>query len=226
MTISLRIFFASMCLGIISFNVKADDSRSSIFSGYKIDMGISVKQLTFDVYDSGSSDTNGTLTEGMYTTYFFGLGSPYSYFREEGNSGYYIEYGFSNFDMEEQEVDLAEVNLRTRARGKYVYVTPMLFYQLGERARKTKNHHSVIVGIGAGLGYLQSEGNIVFTEEPSNPVHDFDVSGFGIAVNIVLDYRVKNWMVRIRGGGPSISEDDFDYDIFEFSLDFGYSITL
>ena len=226
MKISLRILFASMCLGIISINVEADDSRSNIFSGYKVDLGISVKQLDFDVYDSGSSDTNGTLTEGMDTTYFFGLGSPYSYFSEEGNSGYYIEYGFSNFDMDEQEVDLEEVNLRTRVRGEYLYVTPMVFYQFGERGRESENHHSLIVGIGAGLGYLQSEGNIVFTEEPTNPVHDFDVSGFGLAVNIVLDYRVKNWMVRIRGGGPSITKNDFDYDIFEFSLDFGYSITL
>jgi|GEM_PF-2025321 len=226
MTISLGIFFASMCLGIISFNVKADDSSSSIFSGYKVDFGVSVKELSFDVYDAGSADINGSLTEGMYTTYFFGFGSPYSYFRKEGNFGYYIEYGFSNFDMDFQDVDSKEVNLGTGARGRYLYVTPMVFYQFGGKGSKRENSHSVILGLGAGFGYLESSGNMVFTEQPGAPVHNFDVSGLGTTLNIVVDYRIKNWMVRIRGGGPSISENDFDYDVFEFSLDFGYSITL
>ena len=137
-----------------------------------------------------------------------------------------IEYGFSNFRMKLQEVDLDEVNLNTSARGRYLYVTPMLFYQFGGKGPKSRNNHSVILGLGAGLGYLGSSGNMVFTEKAGAPVHDFDVSGLGTTINIVVDYRIKNWMVRIRGGGPSITEGDFDYDIFEFSFDFGYSMTL
>jgi hypothetical protein len=149
----------------------ADQTTFSFLEGTTLNFGIAIKQLDFDVSDSDESDFNGTLTEGMYTTFFLSLGSPYRYFSESSNFGFYFEFGLSNFKMDSQEVGSDEVDLGTSARGNYIYITPLVFYNFGD---KNPKKHSLKLGLGVGIGYLKSEGDIVFTDDPSLPKHKFD----------------------------------------------------
>ena len=86
--------------------------------------------------------------------------------------------------------------------------------------------NSVIIGVGRGLGYLEAKGDIIFTEKNSVQKRDIDVSGFGWAVIIVVNYQIKDFLFRIRGGGPGVMISDYDYEIFEFSFDIGYTFRL
>lgn len=193
------------------------------FDGYRLDVGLSVKQLTFDVYKSEETDTLGTLSGEFVTTVFLTFGSPYKYCGES-NAGYYFQYGFSNFSMNTQEVDLEDVDLGTSAKGFFVYATPVFFYNFGDKHFVDGKGKAFKAGFGIGLGYLTAKGDIIFTNTTSE-THTFDISSdvLSMAYYVLFDFRVNNWIFRAYGGGPEITTKDFDYNLFDFSFDIGYT---
>ena len=214
-------FIVIISLGLIT-NVNADALDE--VAGYTINVGIKSKQLDFDVSEEGSLKTSGSLTEGSFVTQHLSINSPYHFFSENQRWGYYFEYGFGNFEMNVQNSGDLEVDLGTSAKGSYLYFSPVAFYNFGDSI-KLKKKDSFMFGIGAGIGYLQADGNIVLTET-TNQLVNFDVNGVDLSVFVVMEYLHDEWFFRAQGGGPSLTDAGFDYEIFDFSLVVGYSFYL
>ena len=100
-----------------------------------------------------------------------------------------------------------------------------MFYSFFGQNTSAKYDHTLITGLGVGIGYLKSTGEIIFTESTQER-HEIDVNGLGLAVSIFIDYRIGNFSTRISGGGTSYTQDNLEYDAFAFSWDFGYTFGL
>lgn len=197
-----------------------DTLVGNLLSAYRLTPGISLRSTDLDVYNKGSSDPNGTLSEDFSYWPFITLGSPYKYFGAS-NWGGLMEYSFSVFELDQQLVNDELVDLGTSVKGYYAFVTPTVFYSFSGQRPHGKYDQTVIAGLGIGLGYLNASGDIIFTETTQQRV-DIDVSGAALAVTLFLDYRFGNYVTRITGGLTSHSKGAYDYDAFGFTWGFGY----
>jgi hypothetical protein len=188
--------------------------------GFMIGVGISSKYVSFDVYRAGESTPEGTLTEGEYLTFFLLLGSPYRYFGKS-SFGYYFEMGYSAYNFDRQEIGDNLEDLRTSVNGSYFYLTPVLFYDFGNR--RSQRDFTIKLGIGYGLGYLKASGDIIFTRDNQNTSYSYNINEWGEAFSMMLDSRYKQWIFRIIASGPEITKGDFEYNIFDISIDVGYA---
>lgn len=201
-----------------------DTVVENIVSLYRVTAGISANSVDIDVYNEGSTNTNGTLSEEFSYTPYIILGSPYKYFGES-NWGGLMEYSFSTFNLSQQTVNEELVDLGTSVKGYDLFVTPTVFYSFFGQNASVKYDHTLITGLGVGIGYLKATGDIIFTES-TRERHEIDVSGPGLAVSIFIDYRIGNFSTRISGGGTTYTQDNLEYDAFAFSWDFGYTFGL
>ena len=197
-----------------------DSIVGDLLSSYRITAGISVNSIDFDVYNEGNTSPNGTLSEEFSYSPIIILGSPYKYFGES-NWGGLMEYSFSTFQLNQQLVNDELVDLGTSVKGYYVFVTPTLFYSFFERNPRDKYDQTLITGLGVGLGYLKATGDIIFTET-TQELHEIDVNRAALAISLFVDYRIGNFVTRISGGLTSYTKNNFDYDAFVFTWDFGY----
>jgi len=196
-----------------------------LMEDYAFRIGIASKALDLEVSDVNETNYSGSMSEGEYTTVAFALNSPYDFFKDS-KFGYYIEYGFSSFEMDVQVTNggAFEEDLGTSVDGLFFYLAPVLFYNFGDNVNK-KQKNSFIIGIGAGLGYLNASGDIIFTETTSE-LFDVDVDKFDLSAVILLEYQHNNWYVRYQDSGPEIRHNGFDYIIYDNSLTIGYTIRL
>ena len=197
-----------------------DTLVESLLSSYRLTPGITLKSTDFDVYNKGSTSTNGTLSEDFAYWPFVVLGSPYKYFGES-NWGGLMEYSFSGFKLNQQLVNDELVDLGTSVKGYHAFVTPTLFYSFSGQRPHGKYDQTVIAGLGVGLGYLNASGDIIFTESTQQRF-DIDVSGTALAISLFVDYRFGSFTTRISGRGTTYTEGGFDYDAFGFAWSFGY----
>lgn len=202
---------------------RGDASILDLLSAYRLTAGISVNSTDFDVYDKGSTSSNGTLSEDFSLFPFITVGSPYRYFGDS-NWGGLMEYSFSGFKLNRQTIgDDPDnlVDLGTSVSGYYAFVTPTLFYSFFGKEAHNERNHALISGIGVGLGYLNASGDIIFTESTQERVN-IDVSSTALAVSLFVDYRIGNLMTRLSGGLVTVPQGEFDYDAFGFTWDVGY----
>lgn len=201
------------------------DATGLLPSGYKLTIGLTVKETDFDYYRNSDTDPDpaGSMTEGMYPTWLLRLGSPYHFF-SGSRWGYYIETGLSNFSMSKQNVGDEEKDLGTSVHGRFVYVAPVLVYLFGPPP-KGRDEWSFITGVGVGAGYISARGDMILTEDGSNEHIDVNVDGVDFAGGLLLEAHYGNWVSRIYGGGPFIDVGANTFSVFEFSWDFGYVYT-
>ena len=192
--------------------------------GVTINVGIASKQLDLDVTNEGNFNPSGSITEGSFVTYHLSMNSQYSFLSENSRFGYYFEYGFGNFEMSSQNVNEVEVDLGTEVTGTYFHLTPVAFYNFGDSV-KLKEKDAYIFGVGVGFGYLQAKGDIILTET-TNQSFPVDVNGVEISIIVLMEYQHNDWFFRAQGGGPTLSDGGYEYDIFDFSMIVGYSFHL
>ena len=202
----------------------SNTNSENLLAEYRITAGITFYSTDFDVYNEGSTSTNGTLSEDFTSAPFIILGSPYRYFGAS-NWGALMEYSFSGFQLNQQLVNDELVDLGTSIKGYYAYITPTLFYSFKGQQSHANPESAIITGLGLGLGYLNASGDIVFTETTQQRL-DIDISGMALTVSGFVDYRTGNFMSRISVGLTSLTENELDYDSFGFAWDFGYVFEL
>ena len=112
----------------------------------------------------------------------------------------------------------------TSVKGKFLYITPIIFYNWGDAVFKNGKGHAFKIGLGLGLGYLQAKGNIVFTETTSETVN-IDINDIATTFAMMLVYRFNNVSIRFRGNSPGVSYEDTNYDIIESAMDVRYIFT-
>ncbi len=199
----------------------SEESTESLWSTYLKRAGITFSSIDFDVYNKGSTNPNGTLSEDFSLSPFVTLASPYTFFGDS-NWGWFMEYSLSSFRLNQQLIDTELVDLGTSVKGYFAFVTPTLFYSFSGRDTGSEHGKTIIVGLGAGVGYLNATGDIIFTETTQQRV-EFNISGIAEAVSLYVDYRRGNFVTRLNTGLTGLTEGDLDYDAFSFSLSFGYT---
>jgi len=201
-----------------------DNHEENFLSSYRVTAGITVNLIDFDVYNKDSTNTNGTLSEDFSYSPFVILGSPYKYF-SESNWGGLMEYSFSGFQLNKQYTGGDLVDLGTSVKGYYVFATPTLLYSFRGQNSQDNNYRTIIAGLGIGIGYLNATGDIIFTETTQERFA-IDINGAALAVSLFVDYRAGNFITRVSGGLTSHSKNNYDYDAFGFTMDFGYVFDL
>ncbi|MDH3327592.1 MAG: hypothetical protein OEM38_12880 [Gammaproteobacteria bacterium] len=195
------------------------------WSGYSLDLGLTVQETSLTVSDTDDREL-GILTGKMGSSPFFNLGSPYNYF-SEGNFGYNYQYGYSAFSMTTQEVNAEDVDLGTSVKGNFFYAMPVFFYNFGTKhfSKKGKGH-SFKIGTGIGPGYLTANGDIQLTNT-DNSTHQFNIKdkhALTLAIYVLFDYRINNWVFRAGGGGPKTYSHGLQYNLMDFAMDVGYAV--
>lgn len=176
-------------------------------------IGISVKQLSLDVYKNGQTDPEGILTDDFRFFPEFGLESNITYF-SNSSWGYKVVVNLGWFEMTTQEVALADVNLGTSADGYFLYAMPVGFYDFF----KNKENSSLLVGIGLGVGYLNASGDIIFTEATPQTRHEINISELTYAYGLFLEYDRDSWSYSISLYGPEVSKGGYEYNLFDFGV--------
>ena len=218
--------FRSLCfsgvLGVLAINVaNAQDLDSAGFmSGYRLMPGVRAHSMEFSVENAETLDDKGTLGEDLSYSPFVLLGSPYRFFGDS-NFGTYVEYGISGFSLNKQIVNDSLVDLGTSVNGWHVFVTPAIFYNIGDRAVSGDKGRSLKLGIGVGIGYVDARGDIIFTETTQER-HTFNINGLGLGISILADMRWRNLMVRASAGGASVDQGELAYDSLRVAIDVGY----
>lgn len=194
----------------------------SFLKGWTITAGPSFKELLLDYTRSGSENIAGSMTEGLYTTYFIRVGSPY-WLTKSKRWGWNIEWDYSDFHMTKQNVGTEEMDLGTEVYGYTWYISPMGLLLFGA-VPEGNPEFSLITGISVGLGYIQATGDMLLTEDGSNEYIEIEESGFGINASILLEVHYWNLMSRLQFGGSVLGSDRATYDAFEMVWDFGYTL--
>ena len=176
-------------------------------------VGLTIKEVSFDVFEKGATDPEGTLTEDFFVVPEFGLESNITYF-SDSSWGYKYALNISRFDMSRQDVDSETVDLDTSADGYFFYAMPVGVYDFHKHRAKS----SLLLGLGLGIGYLNAEGNLIFTESNSRERHEFDFSEFTYSLGIFFQYIADGWSISTSVAGPEVSDGDFDYNLFDFSF--------
>jgi len=215
-----KVFVLLLVIIALPATSRGDTFVESLLSAYRLTPGVTLRSTDFDVYNKGSTDTNGTLSEDFSYWPFIMLGSPYKYFGESSWGGL-MEYSFSVFELDQQLVNDELVDLGTSVKGYYAFATPTVFYSFTGQKPHGKYDQTLIAGLGIGLGYVNASGDIIFTETTQQRL-DIDVSGAALAISLFVDYRFGNFVTRISGSGTTYTKGAFDYDAFGFMWSFGY----
>lgn len=219
-----RMFVLFCAFVVINLHAPAVNA-DKLLNGYSLRVGLANKALDLEVYEAGASVYSGAATEGEYDTISLSLTSPYSFFKDT-SFGYYLEYGISNFAMDRQVINGGqyEADLGTNVDGYFLYVAPVLYYNIGDNVNQVKKD-AFIIGLGIGAGYLKADGNIIFTET-SLENFDVDIAKFDLAFVVLLEYHHNNWFIRYQNSGPSVAAGSYDYELQDDSLTIGYSFRL
>lgn len=182
-------------------------------NAWNYSIGLSLKQLSLDVYEKGQTDPEGILTDDFRVLPELGLESDITY-SSDSSWGYKFVINLGWFEMTTQEVALEDVNLGTSAKGYFLYAMPVGVYDFF----KEKENSSLLVGFGLGIGYLNASGDIIFTESSPQTRHDFNISELTYAYGLFLEYTRHSWSYSISLYGPEVSDGSYEYNLFDFGM--------
>ena len=190
-----------------SINALASDNE------WNYSVGISLKQLSLDVFERGKTDPEGTLTEDYTISPELGLNSNIIY-SSDNNWGYKYVVNFGRFKMTTQEVDLNDINLGTSADGYFLYAMPVGVYNF----HKGKDNSSILIGFGVGIGYLNASGDIILTESSPQIKHQFSFSELTYSYGLFFEHEINSWSYGISIYGPEITKDSYEYNLFDIGM--------
>ena len=167
--------------------------------------------------DTRSGDINPQYSGLNFT---FILKSDDSYF-EGKDYGYYFELGFDAYSLNRLD-NWAGDNIYTSTSGSYFYLCPVAFYE----AYTGKNRDvSLKVGVGAGLGYVSSHGNLV-VNYPEPVVRDISDSDVGYTYGLFVKYTYKNFVLHIKQYTTYVTLDGLELNLQQPSITLGYRLDM
>ena len=223
---------ATTLLATVSTNTLAEENPENKAggNGYSFDLFLTLSSDTFDANDD-ALNTLGSFSGDIKPSIAVSLNSPYRFF-DKGNSniGYYFNYNFKRFDLDEQDTSLDNIfrideeNLGTSVDGYNLYAAVSVFYNFGKKIITSKKDSSFKAGISAGAGYLKANGNIILTEVANTPLQDVNISGLGAVIGVFFEYRKGPWVFKAEGIGTEVSDGAIDYSYTTFPIEIGYTV--
>jgi hypothetical protein len=201
--------------------IKAEETASPTgwLGEWNLTLGVSAKEQRIHVKESFWGDEYGTLSSGFQPTVLVDIGSPYRYF---GGSdfGWYVLYAFRHFNADTQLVgdDKNSQDLGTSAKGYMMYLTPMIFWGPAKEIDAT----AVKIGAGAGIGYVNASGDVIFTETDDMERHHIDISDAAFTVGLSMEAIRKSFLVRIAAGIGMVNKGGLYYEVPDIAIELGY----
>lgn len=221
----MRLAIAILIYLILPSLASANELIDNYFRQTNIDISFSFHELGFEVKDRDNNQL-GKLAGGMLPTFLVNFETPGRYFGKS-NTGWNLIAGLSTYCLNTQKLGNNKVvNLNTSASGMSAYVTPLLFYTVGDKVYQENDYHAFRAGLGLGVGYLSAQGSLILTETPAQNVYNLDISGFGVSSTFFLEYRQNRWIYRLRSMGPSFTRGDYNYSVYDVYFGIGYLVNL
>ena len=128
---------------------------------------------------------------------------PPAYFSAQGRWGYHTELSASYFDLEYDD-ERNDKYHHGDYHGYSISFTPVLFYQWGNK--KLCSHcKSLRLELGAGINYLNSEGNLITDSGENITFHNI---GFGLNSHLGMVLNLNKWEFGWRMVMPTRVDDN------------------
>ena len=224
-----RAFILLLAYGIGS-QVQAQDEPAALMSfsaavwdylvnGSSLTVGVGGREASLTVKRL-SDNAKGKLVQRNQESYFLIYNSRPSFFRDS-KWGYDFMFNLSTFRMDQQQIDnKVYQDLGTSAHGQFAYVVPTAFYMWGDHRRGTYFK----AGIGLGLGTARFDGDIILTDSATRDrvTISQQTTKLHFASSVVFEARWKNWGLLLTVAGPDVRRNDYDIQISDVALSFGY----
>jgi hypothetical protein len=152
----MRSFVATLILLLLPTLVSANGYIDNYFRNTNIDVSFSFHELGLAVKDS-NDNLLGKLAGGMLPSFLVNFETQGRYFGHS-NAGWNLTANLSTYCVNTQKLgDDKVVNLNTSASGLSAYVTPTLFYTMGDKVFQENNYSAFRAGLGLGAGYLSEQ---------------------------------------------------------------------
>jgi hypothetical protein len=200
------------------------------YDGFSITPAIGLRHFALHVEQGGNE---GSLSNSIQSSFFYALDvqSPSLQLSEHWGVSLYL-YS-ANIDLSEQFTDNDDdgddnsgesIDVGTRGKGRYSYVVPALHYDMPMGSGQAR------FALGVGKWIADVSGDIILTpdNQPAEgmPATDFDVSVSKNAYLFHMQWRTaSSWQLAMSVGGPTWSQDGYDYKVEEVALTVGYAIT-
>ena len=217
-----------LCLSIIISTLHSGDAEEQsllerLVRNSIIKVGLGFRSDELKVIDEVSNG-EGTLVSDHGIQPAIALGFENSYFGES-RWGYSALLGYTRFEMDEQKIGDANVNLGTSADGELLFLAPSIFYTFGA---KHYDGAYLKLGLALGIGYLSTEGDVLLTSLSGDPSYDFDISSdpLSASAGFFIEGGYHDWFIRLQAAGPVIEEDDREISGTSIGLTIGYTFHL
>jgi len=188
---------------------------SSPSYGYETIAGLTVGWTNLE--DTRSGDINPQYSGLNFT---LALKTDDSYFKDE-DYGYYFEFGLDAYSLSRLDNWIGE-DIYTSTSGSYFYLFPVAFY---EAYKGNSSDVSVKIGVGAGIGYVSSYGNLV-VNYPAPAVRDISDADVGYTYGLFVRYTYKNFVLHIKEYTTYVTLDGLDLNLQQPSITLGYRLDM
>ena len=193
--------------------------------GYSLALG-----PTFDGYElsinSRSSGHDTVILSSDRTQWTVLLRDGFRHLHDLGRFeiGYFLEYGFKTLHLRQTEevwdysgIPVTSVDPNTEVKGWYASFSPILAFR----------EKDFTFGLGAGLGYLDIEGEFMvgwWSQPPT--IEPLRIGELQITALVLAEYVKSNFLFGMRVGTFNLDGKGFDYSFDAFQFYAGYRFSL
>lgn len=146
--------------------------------------------------------------------------TPYAYFTTKSRFGWYIEAGYSYYDLKDSCLFIfCSLGGGSTATGHYAYVAPSLFFSMSNPWLKSETAGAWKLGFGLGPAYLK--GKAYFDKGTTSTEDDeyINYSAPGYIANLFIDYRIPYFLLRFRRSHSAYESDSDRYTIEDLAVE-------
>lgn len=201
----------------------------------QLELGGSLSTIVVRVAEDTSTASSHVVAlaaaKGVLVPYISLVGEE-RYFQTTRNWGWNYQVWASSFETDHQKVDGAISNeFGTSINGKYLYVTPLVFYRFGDRfANKPVRDWRVTLAMGFGVSYTEMEGDIRLSTSSSDTVMEntnVDTSSLYYSVSLLARATYKKFFISISNNAPQLRDNtnNLVFRISNVSYTLGYTFS-
>lgn len=177
-------------------------------SKYSLSVGAATRFIGVHI---GTENQGNETVDDLTLSPSLTLRTPYTYFSSQSRFGWYVEAGYSHYDLVDS-CFLCNRDAWSTAKGHYAYIAPTIFFSMSNPWRKTERSGAWKLGLGLGLAYLEGEASLSRGTSSTADDENIDYSATGYIVNLFIDYRLAYLTLRFRRSQAWYEDDDNNND--------------
>ncbi|MDH5178382.1 MAG: hypothetical protein OEZ39_17960 [Gammaproteobacteria bacterium] len=221
---------------ILSPSLSANDDQKQWYDDAYVVLGINWHNTELHASDALNGDRKlGIMADEGAVSFLANISTRGYFLNPTSNFGYQFSFNIDSFNINHQLLNDGQfVNLNTSVKGEYIYITPVLFYNFGDKQITDGQGEYFRIGLGFGAGYLKASGSMYMTERNAATPTKIDINETTQSISFLLEYRYADYIARFTAGGPKtrprlieLTFPEFalaEYTAFDIALSLGYVI--